>query len=532
MTDDFAVDPFLGRDVGWLLESRVAEHGDREFLVWRDHDAPRVSWTYSQFAALVDAIATGLRHEGVGAGDRVCVHMSNRPEFLFSWFALARLGAVMVSTNVRGSSDELAYSLSHSRCRVVVTEPRQLPTVTAAVEGVAGVEAIVVADMTTRPETFDTLPRRGLSFSALAATVSDTFDPVDSQAPAGIQYTSGSTARPKAVVWTHANYLWGAKVSAAHEEIRADDRHLTFLPLFHTNAQCYSVMASLWVGAAVVLVPGFSASRFWSVAVEERTTWCSTVPFAIRALRSRPVPQDHAFRVWGTGLIAPSWERYFRVTLLAHWGMTETISHPIVSELHGPRRALAMGVAATEYEVRLVDDAGVLVTGPGEGLLEVRGRQGISTALCYLDDEAATAAAWGSDGWFRTGDRVVLHPDGWYEFVERDKDMLRVGGESVAASEIERVIARVDGVAEVAVVAAPDPMLDDVPFAFVLSTADASTLRASIAEQCERLLADFKRPRGIEIVDELPRVTLGKVSKKALRERAAVIVTSGSAQDG
>jgi crotonobetaine/carnitine-CoA ligase len=204
--------------------------------------------------------------------------------------------------------------------------------------------------------------------------------------------------------------------------------------------------------------------------------------------------------------------------------MTETISHGIVGDVHLPNRPMSMGRPAPEYGIAVRDDDGSPVGPDGTGDLLVRGIPGLSLFAGYLDDPAATAAAYTEDGWFTTGDRVTLHDDGFLSFADRTKDMLRVGGENVAASEIERVIAAVAGVDEAAVVGQPHPMLDEVPVAFVLPaggrTAAPPTLADDIATACASSLADFKRPRHVILVDELPRATLGKVAKHLLRAQA------------
>jgi crotonobetaine/carnitine-CoA ligase len=244
------------------------------------------------------------------------------------------------------------------------------------------------------------------------------------------------------------------------------------------------------------------------------------IPFSVKALRDEPVP-EHNFRSWGNGIHVPRWDDHFNVTTIAWWGMTETISHPIVSDPKVPARPMAMGMPAPEYRVRVIDRSGRAVS-EGDGLLEVLGTPGLSLMAGYLDDPSATADAYTADGWLKTGDTVRLHADGWLSFLEREKDMLKVGGENVAALEIELVIGRVRGVREVAVVAKSDRMLEQVPVAFVIADhdADAEVLSAAILEQCRVSLASYKQPREVRIVAELPRSTLEKVAKSVLRQWA------------
>ncbi|MEZ5274662.1 MAG: AMP-binding protein [Ilumatobacteraceae bacterium] len=174
------------------------------------------------------------------------------------------------------------------------------------------------------------------------------------------------------------------------------------------------------------------------------------------------------------------------------------------------------------YEVKVVDDDGAEVPAGESGWLRLRGIPGISLFLEYLDNPEATAAAFDDDGWFDTGDLVTPFEDGHIRFDNRGKDMLRVGAENVSAAEVERVAGSVPGVKEVAVVGRPDRMLDEVPVAFVLPFgAPAADLAEQVIATCAERLAPFKVPREVFIVDELPRVTLEKIDKKALRQRLA-----------
>jgi crotonobetaine/carnitine-CoA ligase len=337
-----------------------------------------------------------------------------------------------------------------------------------------------------------------------------------------VQYTSGTTSRPKAVLWTHANALWGAKVNAAHQDLHAGDVHQTYLPLFHTNALAYSMLASLWVGASCVIQPRFSARRFWNVAAEHGCSWTSTIPFCMKALLEHEIPEQHTFRLWGTALSEPPAFAAFGIKIIGWWGMTETITHGIVGEVDQPNIPMSIGRAATEYEIRITDDDGAATEVGGTGNLSIRGIPGLSLFKEYLHNEKATRESFDEHGFFLTGDRVTRLENGFVKFGDRAKDMLKVGGENVAASEIEQVIAVLPGVREAAVVARKHPMLDEVPVVFIIphaGVADAPPdLHDTVMVACRNALADFKVPREIHFVDEMPRSTLEKVAKAELRK--------------
>jgi crotonobetaine/carnitine-CoA ligase len=207
--------------------------------------------------------------------------------------------------------------------------------------------------------------------------------------------------------------------------------------------------------------------------------------------------------------------------------MTETVSHPVVGGLLHPDRPGSMGRPAPEYEVAVLDDDGAPVAPDGVGELLVRGVRGVSLFAEYLHDAEATARAFPDDGWFRTGDRVRLDPEGTLTFVERDKDVLKVGGENIGAPEIERALLAVPGVREAAVVGRPDVLLGEVPVAFVTVRDGASVAVEDLQRSCAELLAAFKRPREVRIVDALPRSTLDKVAKAQLRALLAAETADG-----
>jgi carnitine-CoA ligase len=294
----------------------------------------------------------------------------------------------------------LGYFAGHCTARAAITQPKFAELVSLAcpdvewlaITGTDGGEAAPAPPKYDRFEAIDADP---------AILGPRAHDPA---APFGVQYTSGTTARPKAVLWTHANALWGACVSAAHEGLRADDIHLITMPLFYTNAQAYSVLASLWAGATMVLQPRFSASRFWPAAVAHRCSWTSIVPFCTKALANLPVPERHFFRKWGNAYSAPPEDALFGVTTMGWWGMTETITHGLVDLADHANPSLSMGRAAPEYEIRLLNDAGQPAA-PGEtGDLAIRGIRGLSIFAEYLYNREATAAAFDTKGFLLTGE--------------------------------------------------------------------------------------------------------------------------------
>ncbi len=512
-----ALHTFSGRDVPWLLRQRTAATPSKTFLVWEPLEGERRTWTLQAFREEVRAYASGLARQGVRAGDPVVIHMENCPEFLFAWFACAEIGAISVTTNTGSSAEELAYFFSDSRAVAALTQPQYASAVrengpelrwiacTATDSGVASQSSLVpglVAYESLRGDPAEAPSR-----------------PAESSWPIHVQYTSGTTSRPKGVVWTHANALWAAKVTTSHAHLDAMDVVPVFFPLFHANALAYTMLPTLWSGGTTVLLPKFSASKFWDMAVRNRCTWANMVNFTIRAIEDLPTPDRHDFRFWALLAQLPQvWERW-RIPALSWYGMTETITQNIHSQPGVEIPAGAIGHPAHEYEIAVRDDSGTDLKQPGVGQLWIRGIPGLSMFLEYLNNPSATDAAFDEEGWFDTGDQVRLDEFGHLHFVSRVKDMLRVGEENVAALEIEAVINRVAGVVECAVVGKPDPMLEEVPVAFVVATTPTPELERRILETCGSALAKFKRPREIYFISELPKGMIGKTLKRELRAR-------------
>jgi carnitine-CoA ligase len=521
--------PFLGMDAWRLLSARAEATPSATFLTWHPFQGPVQSWTYRGFAREALSVAAGLRERGVRAADAVLIHLENCPEFLLAWFGCAAIGAVAVTTNSRSAPDELRYYAEDCAAVGAVTQPRFAGLVAAAAPQLTWL-------VSTDEDPSGGGARRGdeTSWAALRGDPDEVpARPPEPGAPMSVQYTSGTTARPKGVVWTHANALWAARVNAAHEHLGAADCHLITMPLFHANAFAYSLLPTIWTGGRAVLLPKWSTSRFWDVSVEHGCTWASLMGLSARAVLAADPPGRHPVRWFGAPAIVPDWERRLGVRTIGWWGMTETVSHGIVSDPWQPARAGAIGRPAPEYQIRVTLPDGQTPVGAEEtGALFIRGTQGLSMFAEYLNKPEATAASYDSGGWFRTGDRVTVHADGWMTFADRAKDMLRVGGENVAASEIERVIIEVPGVVEAAVVAAPDAKLDEVPVAFVVAAAPDAGLPGRVAAACSARLADFKVPRAVSVVRALPRSTISKVNKSVLRQHLASGTPLDQAEQG
>ncbi len=511
---------FAGQDLPHLLEARARDRGEHPFLIYAPPDAEAQVWTYRKFRDAVAKFAGGLASHGVARGHFVIIHMDNSIEFLLAWHACSRLGAIAVTTNTRSSPDELAYFIAHCGARFAITEPIHSALVQAAGPALQWL-CVTSSDGGIEPST--PRPSDAVAFESLLAGDHDEA-PLRRAEPLlanSVQYTSGSTARPKAVVWTHANALWGARIGALTCQVQPHDIGHTCLPLYHTNALSYSHLATLWAGATLVFQRRFSASRYWPCVVLHGCTWGVQIPFMLKALLGQPVPA-HAITRWGLGgMDPPVVMEKFGIPCIGWFGMTETVSLPLCSTWNLPGTIGSMGSVVPGYEIDVRRDDGSSVAIGETGILWIKGVRGISLFQDYLNNPEAMREAFDDRGWFKTGDRVIPHADGSITFDGRARDMLRVGDENVAESEIEHVLLGTGLVAEVAVVAKPHRMLDEVPVAFVTPVTDTKDLVPALLAACRAKLAKFKVPDEIIVVTDLPRLIIGKIDKQTLRRQMA-----------
>jgi crotonobetaine/carnitine-CoA ligase len=502
-----------GQDIPWLLAHWADKLPDHPALIWEPFDGPGATWTYAELVAATRDLAAGLRDRGIEIGDKVLIHADNCPEMLLAWLACATLGAVAVTTNTRSAPTEVGWFIDHSQCVAAITQPQFVGHV-----GTASRDLRWVAVIGDRPEpgttiSFDDLRGDGASWPGRA---------IEPLLPFGIMFTSGTTNKPKAVVHTHANAVWASRIGPRNIDLRTDDRYLIYLPLFHVNAQSWSMFSVLGVGATAVLMPKWSTSRFWDVVVRNDVTHISVMPFVIPTLMEADKPESR-LRVGVFGLIMETLDQMCGIDVYAAYGMTETVIHATNGRPADRLPERSMGHITPGYEFLVVDrDTGALCAVGETGELWLRGTRGIQLFLEYFDNPEANAKAFEGD-WFKTGDMVMLGEGGNLFYRERDKDLLKVGGENVSAREVEEIAGTVAGVGQVAVVGKHHEFLDEVVVAFVITTPaapGADELEKQIIEACRAQLADFKVPRAVYVVEEFPLGTLDKLLKNKLREMA------------
>lgn len=509
------------RSLGHLLEERVERYPDRTYLVSEDREGNVSELTYAQFDEQVNRVANGLRGMGIGKDDKVTIHLLNCPEFIVTWFALAKLGAVMVPANVMNTPPEMRHVLQRSESVAVVTEPAFLKIYETILPEIPAVRHLVLARTAeSHPDAvlYSELLDSPSESPGLAATSDDI---------AELLFTSGTTADPKAVMLTHANLIrMGERISRGYA-IAHDERCLTALPVFHVNGQG-TFLYSMAVGAAAIMLPMFSATAYWDQLRRHRATLTSIVAMQARTLLAQP-PADndgeHDLRRVLYAINIPTeekeaFEQRFGVHFLNVYGLTEACTAITMTPVYGPQKWPSVGRPAFDRQVRIVDDEGndVPLGTPGE--IIVHGIPGRTIMLGYYQQPEETAKAI-QDGWLRTGDNGFADEDGYIYFFDRKKDVIKRAGENISATEVELVLNEHPGVAESAVIAVPDDIRDEAVKAFVVPVSADAVTEEDLLEHCRERLAKFKVPSFIEFREALPKTSVGKIEKKLLRAEEA-----------
>jgi crotonobetaine/carnitine-CoA ligase len=510
------------RNLRLALESKVQLHPQKPFLFFENEEGQVDNYTYEQFDRMVNRTANGLLELGVKKKDKVNLHLTSCAEFLFFWFACAKVGAVMVPTNPLSPAAELKYPLAHSESTITVTQPHLLAAVNEARQGSHVGEVILVHAQ----EADGVIP-----YSQLVGGQSDELAPVelDPLDDASILYTSGTTSLPKGVRITHANYIYVGETTSKLIGLRSEDRHMVVMPLFHANAQYFSFMSTLNVGASAALMSRFSASRYMKQVINHSCTVGILVAASMRMILAQPrdggARENRLRLVLFAQNVTPQqlqeWEERFEAPLLQIYGMTETVGLPMANPLDYPRDNMTIGMATLAYDCRVVDQEGndVLRGTPGE--LLVPGKPGWTITKGYFKNPEATAIAI-RDGYLWTGDIVAEDENGYVRFVDRANDIIKRAGENIAAGEVEAVIKQHPKVSDAAVIGIPDPVRDESIKAFVILKEHQTATSGEIIQFCQARLSKFRVPEAVEFRGEFPRNSVGKIQKRVLRGESEV----------
>ena len=475
--------------------------------ILQSHRGPRPAiegdtraWSYEELDDLASAMAEGFVSAGLEPGDRVSLLCGNEPALVAAYLGAFRARVVANPINNRLLPEEVAYILEHARSRVLLASAdfvdlaeRTLPLLESPPR------LLRLEEWGRTPGTHPGVRPRGASPGDGALLI----------------YTSGTTGKPKGVLLTQANVMAGVEIVSGAFEMKATDRTLCVMPLFHTNGLMFSTLPHLHAGATVVLKKRFSATQFWQQCRDARANSTSVSPTILAMLleheATAPRAEDIRLDFIKVASAPTSVElaerfeaRFGRGLLLETYGLTETTAINVMNPLHGPRKHGSIGRAVPPQEVRLVD-----------GEIQVRGP---TVMREYFRDPENTLRAMDGE-WLRTGDVARIDDDGFIFIVGRSKEMILRGGENISPLEIEEVAVRHPAVREAAAVGVPDRIWGE-------SVGLCVVAREPVSEQdlvafCRERLSPFKVPQRVVFVDELPRNAVGKVTRNALRSAFA-----------
>jgi len=485
-------------------------------------------YTYRDFQLRVNRLAGALLALGVGKGDRVCILSPNSHFFLESFYGTSAIGAILVPLNYRLTAADHQYILNHAGVTAVLVDHEYTGVVDTIRPRLTTVKHWIVA------QDEGEAPHGWTDWQELVAMAEDTPPPaiaLEEDDVVSINYTSGTTARPKGVMLTHRNCYLNALTMIAHLGIRHDDVELWTLPMFHCNGWG-AVYALTGMGGTHVVLRAIDARRIYELIESERVTFACMAPAVLRAILDYPdkdkhrIPAQPRFVVAGAPPPAAFIERLEKELgwqFLEIYGLTETaplltVSQPdfqVVAD-DWARRARA-GTPAIGVEIKVAGDDGEPVPQDDHTVGEVYARSNVVFAG-YWEQPEETAKAM-PDGWFHTGDLAVWDRHGNIHIVDRKKDVIISGGENISSPEVEDALYQHADVLECAVIGVPHEKWGETPKALVVLRPGASVTVEQLAEHCRHHLAHFKCPTSIELVAELPRTATGKLQKFKLREQ-------------
>ncbi|MGK3954035.1 o-succinylbenzoate--CoA ligase [Microbacterium sp. I2] len=500
------------KGLGFWLAKRRLRNPDKPAVIF---DGAQL--TYRQFADAADRVAAVLARRGIGKGDAVAYIGENSPQFLQVMFAAAQLGAVFVPINTRLAAPEMRHVLVDSGARALILDPEFLDRAMPGVEAGRIAQVIVTGDGV--PES------PGLARLVAEATAGHTVADVDLDDPAAIIYTSGTTGRPKGAVLTHGNLTWVALNCIVDYDVVSTDVSLMISPLFHVASLGMGALPVILKGATLVLERGFEPGRALGLIQHHGVTMLSGVPTTYQMMADHPdwartdLSTLQKLTCGGSAVPTRILNAYEErgLSFSQGYGMTETspgatsLSPAMTREKQG-----SVGLPHFFTEVRIADEHGDMVPRGTVGEIEITGP---NVFLGYHGQPEATAEAFTDDGWFRSGDLGYLDADGYLYIADRLKDMIISGGENIYPAEVENLISDIEGISGVAVVGVPDDRWGEVPWAVVTLTEGADVDTEKVRSHLDGLLARYKLPKNVVVVEDLPRTASGKVRKADLRAR-------------
>jgi fatty-acyl-CoA synthase len=499
---------FLRRSAYMFPEKTAVIYGERRY-------------SYGEFEERVDRLSSRLRDAGLQKGDRVAFLCPNTPPMLEAHFAVPAAGLVLVAINTRLGKDEVSYIVEHSGAKMVFVDA-ELEKLLADVDGV---ETVRIDDTGEQGDPYEDYLAEGSPEPA-----PDVLE--DEEETISINYTSGTTGRPKGVMYTHRGAYLSALGNAIEIGMGYETKYLWTLPMFHCNGWTFPWAVTAVSGTHVCLRK-VEPPRIWELFEGEGIThYCAAPTVQIGIVNEEaahrletPVTAAIAGAAPSPTLLGGLIE--LNISPMHIYGLTETYGpmttsgvHPEWEELEMDERARLMARQGQGYAtadlVRVVDENMNDVERDGETMGEIV-MHGNMVAKGYFENEEATEEAF-EGGWYHSGDVAVWHPDGYVEIRDRDKDIIISGGENISTIEVEQVVSRHPAVMEASVVAIPDEKWGERPKAFVVLKQGQEATEEEIIDFCKEHIARFKAPEAVEFT-ELPKTSTGKVQKFVLRDK-------------
>ncbi len=495
------------RTIPALLAQRVSQTPEKEFLF---SEADGRTFTYSAFQSAVNRTARLIAAKGIQKGDVVSLLMPNSVEYIIAYFACWQLGALAGPINSLLKAPELEFVMSNSEATALMVHSQFLTTVETIRGNLPALQNVIGFDN-------EAAATAGYSEETIAAELLDKDD------EAIIIYTSGTTGKPKGCLLTHANVLANARQISSWLGFNGNDRLLTIMPLFHMNAVSVTTMSALEAGGSTVVSPKFSASRFWQIISDYQITSFGSVATMLSMLLStypdgvlEGLKTDQLrFAMCGSAPVPAEvmkrFEATFNCLVIEGYGLSESTCRSTFNPPNKDRRPGSCGLPIGN-DMRVVDEQDREVADNELGEIVLRGE---NILKAYYKNPDATATAF-RGGWFHTGDIGYRDADGFYFIVDRKSDMIIRGGENIYPREIDEVLYQHPSIAAAATIGVPDQLYgEEVAAVVVLKDGDQTTPDALI-EFCSERLADFKCPRTIRVVAEIPKGPTGKLLKREL----------------
>ncbi len=499
-----------------LLEDRARMRPDTEFL-FSETDGRK--FTYSEFDRAVNRAASLLASHRVGKGDVVSLLMPNSPEYIIAYFACWKLGALAGPVNSLLKTREMAYVISNSEAKALLVHEEFLPAVEGIKSELPALQAVI---------RFEDEARATDGFSEDVPPIS-----VEMDDEAIIIYTSGTTGKPKGCLLTHGNVIANAGQISEWLGFTEHDRLLSVMPLFHMNAVSVTTMSALYAGGSTVISLKFSAKRFWQTISDYQVTSFGSVATMLTMLLSKfpdGVPdglrtEQLRFAMCGSAPVPAEvikrFEETFHCLVIEGYGLSESTCRSTFNPPDKRRRPGSCGLPIGN-EMMVVDDEDREVPHGALGEIVLRGDNILKG---YFKDSNATAVAF-RNGWFHTGDIGYRDDEGFFYIVDRKSDMIIRGGENIYPREIDEVLYQHPAIAAAATIGVPDPLYGEEVAAFVVLKEDGSAGADELIAFCRQRLADYKCPKTIRVVEEIPKGPTGKLLKRELAREFADSGTS------